>query len=66
MAFFIVIRERRSIRVAEYKLETRSKAEILTNHLVKSQSLNPINLVIIAADNVDDALRHGAEHFRPR
>ena len=65
MAFFIVIRERdNSLRLAEYRLESRSKVDILTNYLVKSQGLSPLDIYVAVADDVKGALEEGAKHFK--
>lgn len=64
MAFFIAVREPGNrIRIADYRMNSRSKAENLTNHMVKERGYNPIYLCIVTADTAEEALERGKAHF---
>lgn len=64
MAFYIIVREiGNKVRVADYRMNSRSKAENLTNHMVKARGYNPIYLCIVTADTETEALELGKKHF---
>lgn len=65
MAFFIVIREAgNNLRVANYKVMSRSHAAELNTNLVKNRGYSPLNLFIAVGKNEAEALQHAAEYFK--
>lgn len=58
--FYIVSRR---MRVADYQMRNRGKAEILARHLAETWSLPTEDITVVFGASLRDAVRNAREHF---